>query len=230
MNAYRDIIKAIQTLAKTSTELSEADNQFSALQASYDELPELPQQLPEKMIEGIQHDYRNACSQFDECHDRIINNNRKRQLDALRLKAGLCTQLEALFIADQGESPDKNQLEQISQEWDMIMLEDPEFFNRIETRRKAAQAVIDRTEITAERRLMCIKLEIVKGAETPAEDKADRMQFQLDQMNESGLGQQSLNNAEQLKNMELDWLCMPGAEPQQQAILDERFWRAFDSK
>jgi hypothetical protein len=49
-------------------------------------------------------------------------------------------------------------------------------------------------------------------------------------MNKSGLGQQTLDNAEQLKNMELDWLCMPGAEPQQQAILDKRFWKAFDSK
>ena len=29
LNAYRDIIKAIQTLAKTATELSEADHQFS---------------------------------------------------------------------------------------------------------------------------------------------------------------------------------------------------------
>ena len=76
---------------------------------------------------------------------------------------------------------------------------------------------------------MCIKLEIAKGVETPAEDKTERMQFQLDQMNKSGLGQQTLNNAEQLKDMELDWLCMPGAEPQQQAILDERFRRALDS-
>ncbi len=68
------------------------------------------------------------------------------------------------------------------------------------------------------------------GFAFPAEDKTERMQFQLDQMNESGLGLQALNNAEQLKNMELDWLCMPGAEPKQQAKLDERFWRAFDSK
>ncbi|MEH6456979.1 MAG: DUF349 domain-containing protein, partial [Cocleimonas sp.] len=122
LNAYREIIKAIQALSKTATELSEADHQFSVLQTSYDELPELPQQLPEKMIEGIQRDYRNACSQFDECHDRIINNNRKSQLDALRLKADLCTQLEML-----GEFPEQKQLEEITQQWDAIELNDSEF-------------------------------------------------------------------------------------------------------
>ena len=125
---------------------------------------------------------------------------------------------------------EQQQLEQITQQWDSITLDDSEFSSRIEARRKDSQTVVDRAEITAERRLMCIKLEIAKDAETPAEDKAERMKFQLEQMNESGLGLQTLNNAEQLKNMELDWLCMPGAEPQQQAILDERFWRAFDSK
>ena len=233
LNAYREVIKSIHNLAKTATELSEADHQFIALQASYDELPELPPQLPEKMIEGIQRDYHNACSQFDECHDRIINNNYKRQLDALRLKADLCTKLEALLTSPLGKSPEQKKLEEISQleqQWDSVTLDDAEFSKRIEARLKASQTFVDRTEITAERRMMCIKLEIAKDAETPTEDKAERMQFQLDQMNKSGLGQQTLNNAEQLKSMELDWLCMPGAEPQQQVILDERFWRAFNSK
>ena len=225
MNAYRDIIKAIQTLAKTATELSEAGHQFSALQTSFSDLPELPYQLPEKLTEGIQRDYRNACAQFDECHARIISNMRKQQLEALRLKAGLCTQLEAL-----GESPSQQQLEQVKQQWEAIELHDAELSRRVEARRESAQKVIDRAEITAQRRVMCIQLEIAQDAETPPEDKAERMQYQLDQMNKSGLGRQTLKIEEQLKNMELDWLCLPGAEPQQQAILDERFRRALDTK
>ena len=30
--------------------------------------------------------------------------------------------------------------------------------------------------------------------------------------------------------MELDWLCMPGAEAEQQKILDERFQRVLQKK
>ncbi|NOQ90367.1 MAG: hypothetical protein GQ549_05420, partial [Gammaproteobacteria bacterium] len=101
---------------------------------------------------------------------------------------------------------------------------------RIEKRRNAAQAAIDRVAIGAERRMLCIQLEIAMDAQSPAEDKSLRMQYQLEQMNKSGLGQQTDNSAELLENMELDWLCMPGAEPKQQKELDERFQRALRSE
>jgi hypothetical protein len=52
------------------------------------------------------------------------------------------------------------------------------------------------------------------------------MQYQLQQMNQSGLSQSAVDGVERIENMELDWLCMPGAEAQQQAALDERFQRA----
>ena len=66
---------------------------------------------------------------------------RKQQLDALRRKAELCTQLEAVFTADQGASPDQKQIEKIKQQWDSITLEDSEYSSRIEARRKAAKTV-----------------------------------------------------------------------------------------
>jgi exonuclease SbcC len=252
INAYRDIIKDIKKLASTAKDLAEADQLFTALQAKYTELPELqlpethgsesngpdsyrseshrpesrrpqtPGQLPEKLAEGIQRDYRKACDQFDECRSRIINNKHVRQIDALRQKADLCALQEAL-----GASPSEEQLQEISQQWDAIDLHDSVLSRRIEKRRNSAQAAIDRVAITAERRMLCIQLEIAAGTESPAEDKALRMQYQLEQMNKSGLGQQTVNSSEQLENMELDWLCMPGAEPEQQKALDERFQRAL---
>jgi DNA repair protein SbcC/Rad50 len=255
INAYRDIIKAIQQLARTAKDLAEADQQFSALQVKYAELPELPLpetrsaeskgpdtyrpdshraeprrhpapgQLPEKLAEGIQRDYRKACDQFDECRSRIINNKHAQQIEALRQKAALCLLQEAL-----GESPPAEKLQQIAQQWDAIELHDAALSRRIEQRRESAQAAIDRDAIGAERRMLCLQLEIAMGAPSPAEDKALRMQYQLEQMNKSGLGQQSENSAEQLEQLELDWLCMPGAEPELQKELDQRFQRALRAK
>lgn len=251
VNAYRDIIKAIQQLARSAKNLAEADQQFSALQAKFAELPELPLpekqgadakgpdsyrpeshrpeprrqpvpgQLPEKLAEGIQRDYRKACDQFDECRSRIINNHHARQIEALRQKAELCLLLEAL-----GESPPADKLQEISQQWDAIELHDAALSRRIEQRRNSAQAAIDRAAIGAERRMLCLQLEIAVGAPSPAEDKALRMQYQLEQMNKSGLGQQTEKGADWLEQLELDWLCMPGAEPEYQKQLDERFQRA----
>ena len=218
LNAYREIIKDIQKLAKTASNLAEADQQFSVLQANYAALPDLPWQLPEKLSEGIQRDYRNACDQYDNSHSRIIKNRQNRQIDALRAKANICAQQEAL-----GTSPSAQQLQEISLQWDSIELHDVELKRRIEARRKTAQSAIDRAAIAAERRMLCIQLEIAMGVESPADDKALRRQYQLEQMSKSGLGQQPVNNAELLKTMELDWLCMPGAEVEQQNAMDERF-------
>ena len=225
LNTYREIIKDIKKLASTAIDLDEAVQQFSVLQENYATLSELPWQLPEKLVAGIQRDYRNACDQYENGRSQIIKNRHSRQIDTLRMKANLCAQQEAL-----GVSPSEQQLKEISQQWDSIELLNAEFSRRIEARRDIAQsAAIDRVEVGAERRMLCIQLEIAMGVESPAEDKALRMQYQLEQMKASGLGQQSVNRKELLENMELEWLFMPGAEVEQQKILDERFQRALRS-
>lgn len=224
LNTYREIIKDIKKLARTAIDLDEAVLQFSVLQENYATLPELPRQLPEKLAAGIQRDYRNACDQYENSHSQIIKNRHSRQIDTLRMKANLCAQQEAL-----GASPSEQQLKEISQQWDSIELLNAEFSRRIEARRDIAQSAIDRVEVGAERRMLCIQLEIAMGVESPAEDKALRMQYQLEQMKKSGLGQQSVNRKELLENMELEWLFMPGAEVEQQKILDERFQRILRS-
>jgi ribosome-binding protein aMBF1 (putative translation factor) len=221
LDAYRDIIKAILQLAKTANDLAEADHQFSELEASFGQLPELPRQLPEKLLEGIQRDYRNACDQFDNGRSRIIKGRHNQQLDGLRQKASLCTRLEALAA-----SAPEQQLQEISQQWDAIELHNPGLLQRIEARRDSAQSDMDRNAITAERRMLCIRLEILMDIESPPEDRALRMQYQLQQMNQSGLGQPVMDSKQLIENMELDWLCMPGAEAEQQVALDERFQRA----
>ncbi|MCP4485916.1 MAG: DUF349 domain-containing protein [Gammaproteobacteria bacterium] len=222
LNAYREIIKAIQHLACTAKDLAEADQQYSALQAKYNALPELPPQLPEKLQQGIQRDYRNACDQFDQCHTRIIKSRHNQQLDALRQKAELCTRLEALAA-----SATEIQKQEITQQWDSIELHDAALSRRIEARRASAETDQDREAITEQRRLLCIRLEILKDTASPAQDRALRMQYQLQQMNQSGLGQSVIDSKQQIKAMELDWLCMPGASAEQQKQLDERFWRVF---
>ncbi|MFT5506454.1 MAG: exonuclease SbcC, partial [Gammaproteobacteria bacterium] len=109
LDAYRDIIKSIQQLAKTANDLATADHQYSELQANYNALPELPHQLPEKLVEDLQRDYQKACDQFDNGRSRIIKGKHNQQLDALRQKASLCARMEAL-----AESASEQELQEIS--------------------------------------------------------------------------------------------------------------------
>jgi len=224
LNAYREIVKDIKKLARTASDLDEAVQQFSVLQENYAALSEISGQPSENLAAGIQRDYRNACDQFETSRSQIIKNRHSRQIDTLRMKANLCAQLEAL-----GTSPSEQQLQEISQQWDSIEVLNAEFSRRIEARRNIDQSAIDRTEVGAERRMLCIQLEIAMGVESPAEDKALRMQYQIEQMKKSGLGQPSVNRKELLESMELEWLFMPGAEVEQQKILDERFQRILRS-
>ncbi|MFT5597799.1 MAG: exonuclease SbcC [Chitinophagales bacterium] len=225
LDAYRDIIKAIGQLAKSVNDLAETDHQFSELQTSYSQLPELPQLLPEKLLEGIQRDYRNACDQFDNCRSRIIKGRHNQQLDGLRQKASLCTQLEALAA-----SASEQQLQEIFKQWDSIELHNPGLSQRIVARRESAQTDMNRDAITVERRMLCIRLEIIMGIESPSEDSPLRMQYQLKKMNQSGLSQQVTDGKQLIADMELDWLCMPGAKADQQVALDERFQSILGKK
>ena len=134
--------------------------------------------------------------------------------------------MEAIDSAADSEQ----QVEKINQQWDMIELDDSELNRRIESRRQSALESIDRDEIAAQRRLFCIQLEIATGQQSPPEDRQLRMQYQLEQMNESGLGQPVNNSSNQLEQMEIDWLCMPGAAPAEQQKLDARFQSVINRK
>lgn len=222
LNTYRAIIKEIQQLAKTASNMTQTDQQFAKLQISYAELPRLPAQLPEKLIDAIRRDYGKACDQYQECHSRMMKNRRNQEIELLRQKADLCVRLEAL-----GSEASGAELADISQQWDSIALSSQDLSRRIEARRRSAQSDLNRVELSTQRRLLCIQLEIALGVDSPTEDKSLRMQYQLEQMNQSGFGSQTVNNTEMLKNMELDWLCMPGAAPELQTVLDKRFQQAL---
>jgi exonuclease SbcC len=79
--------------------------------------------------------------------------------------------------------------------------------------------------------MLCIQLEILTNIESPPEDRTLRLQYQLQQMNQSGLSQSAIDDGKQLiVDMELNWLCMPGAKAEQQVVLDERFQRVLKKK
>ena len=222
LDGYRRIIREIEHLSKKASDLAEADHQFAELQQQYQALPDLPRSIPEKLAQGIDRDYQRACDRFDRRHQDIVDQLHARQIDALRQKAELCTRLEAL-----NGSGDEQALAEINQSWDSIELHDSELLRRIEQRRASAGESLDREAIGEQRRLFCIQVEIAAGKDSPPEDRDRRMQYQLEQMNKSGLGQ-ALAGDNDLERMEIDWLCMPGTSPTLQIQLDERFRRALD--
>ena len=217
LKPYRDVIKSIQHLSKSAKNLAEADSNFAKYQTEHDALPPMPRGIPEKVIEGIKKDYHRACGDFDRTRERILQNKKHQALDNLVAKATLCDDLEAL-------SSDASQVEvdDIKAQIAALEITDNELKKRFSKRLDVAR-VSDRDAYTETRKLMCINLEILLGKDSPAENKSQRMQLQLERMQKGGFGQERVEKDAVLKKMKLDWYCLPGAEPAMQKKLDERF-------
>jgi len=123
---------------------------------------------------------------------------------------------------------------QSSELWDSFASSVPKpWLKRISQRRDNAIACIKKgdspfnEEQDKERRMQCIRLEIISDAETPAEDKAMRMQYQLEQLQAGPDSALLGGDANSLREHEIDWLCLPPASPAIAASLEQRFRKAL---
>ena len=217
LNGYRNIIKEIQQLAKSAKSLAEGDAAFEQLQADYSELPELPGNLPEKLIKGIAADYRRAETAYAKARERLQQADRNKIVDALAKKAELCASLEAM-----AETPDDTKVEKVKAAMAEVEINNNALAKQFAKREKVALTA-DKKAAGEARRLFCIDLEILKGVDSPKEDAALRMKVQLERMKEHGIGNAQTLKADSLTKLKLDWLCLPGADPKTQKALDQRF-------
>lgn len=219
LQGYRQISREINQLAKIASDLTEADSNFDRLQSAYQELPALPRGLPEKLIKGLANDYQRACDAYSKARDRIKRAGKAKRLEALRQKAALCADLERLGV----DAPQAD-IEKIQHALANVEINDKGMARKFNQRIEAALNA-DRDDANQCRRLLCIDLEILLGVDSPAEDASLRMQVQLERMKKHGIGQAQPQTDEVLNELKVDWLCLPGAEPEIQKALDQRFDR-----
>ena len=217
LKAYRNIIRDIQQLAKNATDLAGADADFDRLQADYKALPALPKNLPEKLSERIAGDLRRASENYTKARSRIMKASQAKAMDAVSRKAATCAELEQL-----GADGDPQAIEKLQAALVQIEIMDKDLNRRLDQR--IAKALdLNREEANRTRQRLCIELEILLGVASPVEDAAQRMKIQLERMKKDGIGHAQTASHEVLEQFQSDWLCLPGAEPKIQKILDKRF-------
>lgn len=225
LEGYRSIIREIQDLAKSANTLSEADAAFENLQTSYSQLPELPRNLPEKLVLGIEKDFQRAGSTFSQARERIIENEQQATMEALQKKAALCAELE--------QTESTKELEEICEKINRIEISVKDLQQRIESRIQNALDLQRRSSVQTEaqeiRRKLCLDLEILLDVESPTEDRGHRMQIQLERLQQSGIGHAPQDTFDDLSQLQLDWLCLPGAGAKAQSALEARFQHALSA-
>ena len=218
LEVYRGLTKQILSLAKNAASLAQLDNEFEALQQRYETLPILPKELPEKLLERLESDYRRAATNISTARDKLIENSKRHQLNQLKLKANLCSELEAAINSQANQSD----IDSLKTQIDSILIDDKEWQSGIQQRLKFSEDK-DKSTANEQRRRLCLELEILKGIESPNEDKALRMSMQLERMQRKGLAASTDDKSQALEKLEVNWCLYPGAEPTVQQCLQKRF-------
>ena len=221
----KDIIKRLKQLSRGDT-LDEGEVQ--SLSTEFQALAE----FPERDKKFLLRDYRQA---LDAC-SRVQDNAAKRRTQAeheerLRL-LGLCEQLE--LVIEQPDAASDTLVDDVMHAWDATDIRvQTDIALVLQKRRDAALKHLDKgtkpdyAANEEKRRDLLIKMEVAAGIDTPAEDKARRMQYQLEHLQE-GMTSAGLDDSRQvLKRLDKKWMATGPASQSVQDSLQSRYLKAY---
>jgi len=223
VKSARDIIKALKTLARASEPDEKA---FAKLQEQFQVLPE----FPEKDRKILLRDYDQASQAFARLRDEVSSRTAAHEISELARRRELCESLEALIGTALSDTEVAANIAAVESQWeDGAVVLPKDWERRIQKRRQNAEQALqngqkpDYEAAEQARKMLCIQAEIAADKESPAEDKALRMEYQLSKL-QAGLGASALqDNASVRRELEIDWQCLPPVRPSLVDVFDSRF-------
>ncbi|MDP3518438.1 MAG: DUF349 domain-containing protein [Pseudohongiella sp.] len=224
----KDILKSISTLLALDDEaFSESRSKFSALSESFKEAltPDLKNER-----KALQEQFSKLSKQFDARLRATPDRKTLQLLQHVQAQADFCDALEAELIAG-NTLPDT--AENLEQQWNALEKVSDDTLEQLLKKRfqqlvkgtsdaDGWAAVLDKQDLRA--RELCVEAEIMLGADTPAADKAIRMQQQLNQL-QRGLGRAPLSQKEKvqrLQSIELQVLAMGPLSKLNRSSIEQR--------
>lgn len=227
-SAARDILKKIAALLSLSEEeFSQSRSQFNALTQEFRASLTPDMKAERKALQ----DQFNQLSRKYEARLRTTPDRKVLQLmQQVQAKAALCQAHEESLLAGStpeisGEALESawNQLERIGNA-DIEKAMKKRFTQLLQNLTKPAEWPTMAAKQETKARELCVAAEIMSGADTPAADKAIRMQQQLNQL-QRGLGRMPLTQKDKLEQMqqtELEFLCLGPLMPLSRSTLQNR--------
>lgn len=221
----KDIIKTLKQHAKSG---DADDATLQALSTEFNNLAE----FPERDKKFLFRDFRAALDANSKRQETKTRQKRQQVFDEVKRLVGLCEQLE-----DAVELPEMmtgTLVEETVDAWDATDVDLPKDWSApLIARRDAAVAHInkstqyDYSKTEAARRELLIKMEVAAGVDTPAEDKALRMQFQLANLQQGMTGSAVSDKKTELKSLEREWLSMAPGPRDKRDSLNSRYLKAM---
>lgn len=184
----------------------------------------------------INNRFNKACTDYTKAIETQALRQRGLVIDELAKLAGLCAQLES----HKGDADSFEHLKaDLEQQWSSSVEIASEIRQRIDHRWSASKELAAATSIEHEKiraenceaaRLICIKLELLAGIESPEQDQEMRMAFQVSRLKRefSERIKETRSHAEQLRSLQIDWHCLGPLPAAAADELKQRFLAATE--
>jgi len=189
-------------------------------------------EFPEREKKFLWRDFRQALDGNAKQQENKTRQKRRQVFDEVKRLVELCERLE-----DAVEMPELvtgTLVEEVSDLWEASEIGLPkDWSSPLASRRDAAVAHLqastqyDYSKTESARRDLLIRMEVIAGIDTPSEDKALRMQFQLANLQQGMTGSAVSDKKADLKELERQWLLMQPAPKDKRDALNSRYLAAM---
>lgn len=224
-------------IAEKEESIVRARNRVQQIQQEWDSVG----WVPKTAYKPVEQRFTRALKQFEQRCQQQLRTDELRELQVLRDKAHLCGRIEALLTAEQ---PDGAVLvEQARQEWASLSglrksLEEPvrrrfdAACQAVIEGGQARQSLLQTLEANLEsKKVLCLRLEILAGAETPPEFVQEKMEYQIARLSESLAESSSTHSPpqamEEARAIEREWYLTGTIPSEMNESLELRFQRAL---
>lgn len=198
--------------------------------------------------EGLLSDWREADvrdrglqTRFDQAHEKFLNRvaaaqHDREQIQRRALRDYFKQLLAAESRADGGQPLSEELLGNLQDtslasgggKLSQALLERRDALLRAVDNDTVADYMADTAEATDSARDLCVNMEFLAGLNSPPEDQARRMDFQVQRLSESLGGGESGSQREEALAAEQDWYLLAPLAADQATALNDRFVRALD--
>ncbi len=217
----REIIKTLRKISKSG---EQDEVQVQALQTEFQALED----FPDKDKKFLLRDFRGALDACSKMQETASKKRAQAEVSEIGRLVDLCDQLEVAV-----ESPDAASAtlrDDVAHAWENSQASvAKETLSHLIKRRDAALKHLDAgtkydyDKNEAQRRQLLIQMEILADKDTPAEDKALRMQYQLENLREGMTSSAVVDKRAELKKLVAQWHAMAPASQRVKDSLHSRY-------
>ncbi|MCB1877014.1 MAG: DUF349 domain-containing protein [Chromatiales bacterium] len=209
-------------------ELGQARHRLEEVEVALAELNPLPKGAEAE----LQRSAKEHGRRLDQAEKDLGRARKQAMLDNLRERSQLCARLEAMVLLQAVEEEARNTIEE---RWQALENLPKDWMSAMQSRYQQAVAAADGDDLaghalaaaaeqaTQARSLLCLRMEIARGVESPQEAREERMAYQVARLSDALVGSETSERPEQILR---EWFILAPGLAEADAPLLERFERA----